>query len=123
VMRNNSNESVKQQQLKQMQERFLERGYGLRVLERALEKAYVKATKPQNPIKRPALVFPITFHNQAHKVSNIVKKNWNMLAMEHTLPSEFREPPMICFRRNKNLKDILMKTDPVDSYARQQNLQ
>ncbi|XP_063312529.1 olfactory receptor 6B1-like [Pelobates fuscus] len=120
VMRNNSKDDVRQQQLEQMRTKFVERVYGGTVLDAALEKAQDKATKPQDALKRPALVFPITFHNQAQKVSNVIKKNWNMLSHEDTLPNEFREPPRICFRRNRNLKDMLMKTDPVESYTKPQ---
>ncbi|CAH2314822.1 Hypothetical predicted protein [Pelobates cultripes] len=92
VMRNNSKETVKQQQILGMKITFLERGYSEEVLNRALEEAKKKATTRQDTTTNPKLVFPMTFHNKSQKISNIVRSNWNVLAWDNTLPREFKEP-------------------------------
>ncbi|CAH2222048.1 Hypothetical predicted protein [Pelobates cultripes] len=119
VMRNNSKETTKRIQLQEMKMKFLDRGYSERVLDKALEEAEENATTLQDITEVPKLIFPMTFHSKTQKINSIVKRNWNMLACDNSLPKEFKQSPRICYRRNRNLKDILMKTDPVESYTEQ----
>ncbi|CAH2284476.1 Hypothetical predicted protein, partial [Pelobates cultripes] len=119
VIRNNSDNKVMQTQIDEMTDKFLERGYRKQLLDKALEKAQ-NAHAEKESMTPPRLVFPITYHNKANQVANIVRKNWNMLSLDTTLPPIFKEPPMICYRRNKNLRDLLVNTDPVRSYQQEQ---
>ncbi|CAH2246417.1 Hypothetical predicted protein [Pelobates cultripes] len=64
VMRNNSKEMTKQQQLQEMKMKFLDRGYSERVLDKVLEEAEKNATMLQDTITGPKLVFPMTFHSK-----------------------------------------------------------
>ncbi|CAH2222049.1 Hypothetical predicted protein [Pelobates cultripes] len=118
-MRNNSKETTKRIQLQEMKMKFLDRGYSERVLDKALEEAEENATTLQDITEVPKLIFPMTFYSKTQKINSIVKRNWNMLACDNSLPKEFKQSPRICYRRNRNLKDILMKTDPVESYTEQ----
>ena len=39
-------------------------------------------------------------------VKEAVRKDWNILQISNELKNVFPEPPIMCFRRNKNLKDF-----------------
>ena len=39
-------------------------------------------------------------------VKEAVRKDWNILHISNELKNVFPEPPITCFRRNKNLKDF-----------------
>ena len=53
------------------------------------------------------LVFPITYHPMNAKVTKIVKENCRKLATDE-VGDFFEQPPMVAYRRDKNLKDILV---------------
>ncbi|CAH2300851.1 Hypothetical predicted protein [Pelobates cultripes] len=99
------------QQLEDMVEKFQERGYRHRDLSKALEEAK-SADSIKSDEKAPRMIFSTTFNNASSKISKIVKDNWKMIASDDTLPKIFKEPPLLCYRRNKNLRDLLVHTDP-----------
>ncbi|CAH2300319.1 Hypothetical predicted protein, partial [Pelobates cultripes] len=117
VIRNNSDVNIMEEQLKMMMERFLERGYRRNDLVRELEAAKI-ANSPRAKDGAPRLVFPVTYHDASLEVTKIIKDNWKMLSCDDTLPKVFKEPPLICYRRNKNLRDLLVHTDPSKSYEK-----
>ncbi|CAH2315096.1 Hypothetical predicted protein, partial [Pelobates cultripes] len=106
VIRNNLNDIVKEMQLQEMTNKFLNRGYHSHTLSKALEDAKTtRARREASSIQR--LVFPMTFHNLTPQISATVRKNWRILATDDTLPKVFHETPLICHKRNKSLKDML----------------
>ena len=64
-----------------------------------------KCQKKQN--KRP--IFVLTYNPALPSVSSILKKHWRVMTQDPYLKEVFPEPPMVAFRRAKNLKDILIK--------------
>lgn len=55
------------------------------------------------------LVFPITFHRNNVEVCSVVKNNFSMLSRDHEIGKAFMNPPIIAYKRDKNLKDILVR--------------
>ncbi|XP_063297779.1 probable cation-transporting ATPase 13A4 [Pelobates fuscus] len=106
VIRNNSNIETAEIQLRSMTQKFVNRGYEDRVLREALVQARL-APRKDKAHSSPCMVFPLTFHNSADKVTALIKDNWKMVSTDDSLPKIFKEPPMICYRRNRNLRDIL----------------
>ncbi|CAH2246455.1 Hypothetical predicted protein [Pelobates cultripes] len=117
VIRNNSNQAKAELQLETMTQKFVNRGYESLVLKVALIKA---KTAPIQGKAEPIqwMVFPMTFHNSSQQVSTVIKDNWKMVATDCSLPKIFKELPMIWYRRNRNLRDILVHIDLVDSYSK-----
>ncbi|CAH2252474.1 Hypothetical predicted protein [Pelobates cultripes] len=115
VIHNNSDANIMEEQLKAMTERFLVRGYRRNELVRALKEAKI-ANSPRVKDGAPRLVFPVTYHDSSREVTRIIKDNWKMLACDDTLPKVFKEPPLICYRRNRNLRAMLVHMDPSKSY-------
>ncbi|CAH2318216.1 Hypothetical predicted protein [Pelobates cultripes] len=110
------------EQLEEMVDKFLERGYQYKDLVRALEEAK-SADVTKLDEKAPRLVFPTTFHDASPAISKIVMDNCKMIAYDDTLSKVFKEPPLICYRRNKNLRDLLVHTDLVKSYEKRVEVQ
>ena len=53
--------------------------------------------------------FVLTWHHKFHGIGKILHQNYFEMIKDHPhLKSTFPEPPLLSFRRNKNLKDILV---------------
>ena len=48
----------------------------------------------------------MTYNCTLPKVIETVKKHWKVLQINNEFKDAFPELPMMCFRRNKNLKDF-----------------
>ncbi|CAH2315369.1 Hypothetical predicted protein [Pelobates cultripes] len=118
-MCNNSKDATREKQLLEMTDKFLERGYKRSTLDKALEEARNSRVPDGEETNNKAiqkLVFPTTHHQSTTLISSTIRKNWRILAADDTLPKVFHEKPLICYKRNKNLKDLLVHTDPTSSY-------
>ena len=58
-------------------------------------------TKKQN--KTP---LPLTYNRFLPNISNIVRKQWNIIIISRTLQGVFQEELITAFKRNKNLKQL-----------------
>ncbi|CAH2295732.1 polyubiquitin-C [Pelobates cultripes] len=117
VIRNNSDAQIMEAQIKEMKIKFLQRGYDNCILETALQEARMaRAVEIKN--KSSQLVFQMVYHQTSPQIAASLKKNWKILKSDETLPNVFKEAPTICYKRNKNLKDLLVHTDSVASYQK-----
>ena len=48
-----------------------------------------------------------TYNKLLHDLSNIAKKQWNILKIDGELNKVFTEPPMIALRRNRNFRNMI----------------
>ncbi|CAH2253062.1 Hypothetical predicted protein, partial [Pelobates cultripes] len=80
-----------QEQLEEMNQKFLERGYYRQELLKAQDAQ--KANTAVRTKKPPALVFPMAYNDASPKIVKIIKQNWKMLATDDTLPELFKENP------------------------------
>ena len=51
--------------------------------------------------------FTVTYNRTLTDLKAIIDKNWHILQIEPKLKEIFAEPPILAFKRNKNLKDII----------------
>ncbi|CAH2273977.1 Hypothetical predicted protein [Pelobates cultripes] len=93
VIHNNSERDVVEQQLKEMMERFLVRGYRWGDLLKELDEAKSACTNKMVN-KAPRMVFPMNFNDVSPMVSRVIKENWKMLSSDYTLPKIFKELPL-----------------------------
>ena len=99
--------------LEELKQFLLSREYRKKSIEDAISKimnmnrldALKKMPKKEN--KRP--IFVLTYNPALPSVSSILKKHWRVMTQDPYLKEVFPEPPMVAFRRAKNLKDILIK--------------
>ena len=52
----------------------------------------------------------VTFNKRLPELKNTLEESWNILQINDTEKQKFKEKPLVCFRRNKNLRDILGQT-------------
>ena len=63
-----------------------------------------------NKIKTPnieRLPLTVTYNRTLPDLKTIIDKNWHILQIEPKLKEIFAEPPILAFKRNKNLRDII----------------
>ena len=57
--------------------------------------------------------FVLTWHHKFHGIGKVLHQNYFQMIKDHPhLKSTFPEPPLLSFRRNKNLKDIHVHSSP-----------
>ena len=52
----------------------------------------------------------VTYNRRLPGLKKILDESWNTLQINETEKQKFKEKPLICFRRNRNLRDILGQT-------------
>ena len=52
----------------------------------------------------------VTYDNRLPDIKKIVNDSWNILQINEAEGRKFAEKPRVCFRRNKNLRDVLGQT-------------
>ena len=96
--------------------RFLRRGYSSQCVDQALNLALGK-TRDELLQKRPAkakehsVMFTTTYTLNSRKVGDAVKKHWHILSSGPVLPAEFKNPPLIVYRRGRKLCDKLVNAN------------
>ena len=56
------------------------------------------------------LPLTVTYNRTLPDLKTIIDKNWHILQIEPKLKEIFAEPPILAFKRNKNLRDIIEVT-------------
>ena len=67
----------------------------------------------------------IEFHSINRTLSTVkaaIKKHWNILQINNKFKNVFPEAPIMCFHRNKNLKDFLQTKTIVNNKAQKVKL-
>ena len=49
----------------------------------------------------------LKYNRTLPKIKEIVMKHWHLLHIKPNLPEIFQNPPILAFRQNKNLRDII----------------
>lgn len=52
----------------------------------------------------------VTYNRGLPSLKNIIDKTWNTLKINPSEGAKFSEKPLVCFRRNKNLRDLIGQT-------------
>ena len=99
---------------KEMGAHFVVQGYprGLverkrRKVERMQRKELLKAKKKEDENK-DRIVLPINFHPINKEVVDVVKDNFKTLQRDDEVGELFQDTPMVAYRRERNLKDMLV---------------
>ena len=91
------------------------RGYKEKVILPSIQKAVcvsreVAIEKVITEEKGKRINLPVTFNPQLPNYSKIIKQHWQYMVEQHPdLKNIFSAPPRVCYRRPKNLRDILVK--------------
>ena len=94
-----------------MTEAFIKRGYNLQEIESAIEKARIKdrpsSLQESKKTSKENCLLITTYNRTLPNVSGALKKHWNLLQLSDEMKAKFQAPPMIAYKRNRNIGDIL----------------
>ena len=126
IKRNCSKSDQCEQRFMELKDRLMERGYRGRSVEEAINKVrelnrediLQKVTREDKNKNRVRAVF--LYDRRLPNISAIMIKNWKtMLTDDSRLKKVFQEPPMVCFRRGKNLREEIVQAKlPPDRFGR-----
>ena len=111
--------------LKDLKELLLARNYPENLIDSSINKAKkiprkVALFKVRKKVDQKRPVFSIKYDPRMPSIQNIQAKHWRaMVAQNKYLSEVFQKPPLVAFRRQRNLQDILIKSKippPIQRY-------
>ena len=115
IVRICSDPDMRDQRLSELQGLLTERNYKPGIIISAINKArLIPRTKALQHVAkpasdtRPALV--IAFHSRLPDIPSIINKHWRaMTSMDPYLHEVFPDPPLVSYKRQRNINDFLIK--------------
>ena len=95
---------------------FLGQGYPKRLVEnqrlkaRSLKRSDLLAPKTRQMDGPERVVIPIDYHERNLPVINVLQRNFPILENDDEVGDLFDSKPMVAYRRDRNLKDILVRS-------------
>ena len=106
-----TNEEDLSKNCKQLAQTLIKREYGKEIVKNEIKRAVnvprqelFKVKEKQHSQRIPLI---IKYNRTLPSLSKIINKNWNILQIDRNIKETFKERPIIAFRRNKNLRDLL----------------
>ena len=97
--------------LDNMKAKFISRGYFSNVLDNhfkeVLEKDRRSLLQYTTPSTKTRLQFAAVYNKNLPDIKSAIHSNWETLRINSKLANIFEEKPIIAFKRNKNLKELL----------------
>lgn len=97
--------------------KFLERGYPDHLIDQhrlracSIDRKDLLIPKIKETNKKPRIPFVSTFGPFSKQVANVIRKHWPLLKRGCPEVAEFQTPPILAYKRDRNLCDILVKND------------
>ena len=116
IVRTCTNQDIRDLRLKELKELLQARKYPENVIDSAITKARkiprkiaLYKVRKKSEQKRP--VFALKYDPRLPPVQQIQAKHWRaMVAQNQYLAEVFKQPPLVAYRRQRNLQDILIKS-------------
>ena len=90
---------------------FQKRGYDRSLIEKQINKANLQETEQllKEKKNKTAANIPLSlnYNRTLPKIKAIVMKYWHLLHINPNLAEVFQNPPILAFRQNKNLREII----------------
>ena len=95
-----------------LKDQFVARGYNESLVSKEIDKASSKIRedllKPKEPVnKPPPLTLVTTYNKSLPNIAELLDKDWYLLKINHGLSLKFPQKPMIAYRRNPNLRQLI----------------
>ena len=98
---------------KEMEHFFLARDYPQDVVSKAIDRvshisrAYaLKQKEPAEQMNR--VILTLTYNSHSKVIKDIVEKNFHMLNVDEEVGYLFQQKPLISYRRDRNIRDMLV---------------
>ena len=107
-----SEEREMRKQFSVLKEKLLVRGYESAVIDEnilktnAITREELLREKEKN-VSNPKLPFITTFNKTLPNIREKIDSNWNTLKINQKISKAFQEKPLVAFRRNRNLQDLI----------------
>ncbi|XP_077148071.1 uncharacterized protein LOC143808847 [Ranitomeya variabilis] len=111
-----SKDDLVDERLNEMCLKFLARGYSRSELDkfkvRALSKERAELLNPKvTTVADKRIPFVTAYNGFSNRISEVIRRHWPLLGRGHANVREFQLPPLLSYRRNRNLKDELVASD------------
>jgi hypothetical protein len=115
IIRTCTEKDEREKRLEELRELLIERKYRKSLIDASIRRAKAipraQALKykaqPNIPSKRP--IFSVTYDPRLPNLPAMQRKHWRSMTQDQYLESVFPEPPLVAYRRQKNLSDFLIK--------------
>jgi hypothetical protein len=99
----------------EFKEFFIKRGYNQMEIDKAILQAASKTREAllqyTERIKTDRVPCVVTYHPKLNCLSTILKKHFHILQDDANCSKAFANPPMVAYRKLKNIKDYVVRTD------------
>ncbi|CAJ0953503.1 unnamed protein product [Ranitomeya imitator] len=111
-----SSDTLIDERLNEMCQKFLKRGYPKADLDRfkmrVLSKDRDVLLTPRVTVESSKRIpFVTAYNGVSNQISAVIRRHWPLLSRGHAHINEFQQPPLFSFRRNRNLRDELVASD------------
>lgn len=112
-----SEEHIADDRLEQMCSKFKTRGYPTQLLQGYKNKALLLKREDllhhtkRDETKKKRIPFVSTYGSHSGQVSGIIRNHWKLLQMGCPDTEAFGAPPLMSFKRDRNLRDSLVRAD------------
>lgn len=103
---------------KQLEHRGYQTGEVKKQIAKAKRVPRAEALKYSKKSKSSRTPLVTTYHPNLPPLQYIIRKNWSIIESHHRLKTIFPEPPVLSFKRPKNLRDILVHAEVKDNLRR-----
>ena len=113
LLRTNSSRTTFEENITKFKSRLLARGYPKNLIETLLSD--IKFTERESALQqnyenqKEILPFVTQYQPSVPNLKHVLMQKWHLIQNQPSLRQIFKEPPIISFKRDKSLKDILVR--------------
>lgn len=113
LLRTNSSKPLFEENISNFKSRLRERGYPSDLVEKILSEVKFterkSALQEKQKVRKNILPFVTQYNPSVPNLKKIIMSKWHLIQQQPLLREIFKEPPIICYKRGRSLKDILVK--------------
>ena len=102
-----------EEHVKTLSTKLTARGYNPEMIEQQIDKARQcnrdSLLKPKTDHRTAKNILAVTYNKKLPNLKKAIDDNWSILAINPGIAPLFREKPILAFRRNRNLQNLLCK--------------
>ena len=120
LLRTNSSKVMFEENIKNFRKRLTSSGYPNNLVEKILSEVKFAERKNALTQKQKAhkkiLPFVTQFHPLLPCLKNILTEKWHLIQNQPLLREIYKEPPLISYRKEKSLKDMLVLSKTIKAF-------
>ncbi|CAJ0923732.1 unnamed protein product [Ranitomeya imitator] len=107
-----SDPCIRETRIHEMANKFRARNYPTELLDTESAKALNESEdRVITTYKNPRLPFVHNHHPTMRKIHNLIRGHWPLLTKAYPHIQIFKDPPLMCMRRPRNVKDKVVRAD------------